>query len=69
MMKRLLMMSFVGLFMFSTAQAQRVADKLSRGLVAIPQGDKTGQDSRYGTTGTGNFVSWRKLATDYYDTK
>ncbi len=49
--------------------AQRITDKLDRGLVAIPQGDKTGQDSRYGITGTGIFVSWRILPTEYYDTK
>lgn len=49
--------------------AQRVTDKLTRGLVAIPQGDKTGQDSRYGYSGTGIFVSWRKLPSDYFDTK
>ena len=41
--------------------AQRVTDKLTRGLVAIPQGDKTGQDDRYGMSGKGIFVSWRKL--------
>ena len=50
-------------------QAQRVTDKLTRGLIAIPQGDKTGQDSRYGMSGTGIFVSWRILPTEYYDTK
>ena len=49
--------------------AQRVTDKLNRGLVAVPQGDKTGQDSRYGISGTGIFVSWRILPTEYYDTK
>ena len=51
------------------AHAQRIADNLSRGLVAIPQGDKTGQDDRYGVSGTGIFVSWRILPTEYYDTK
>ena len=51
------------------AQAQRVVDKLNRGLVAIPQGDKDGQDTRYGTSGTGIFVQWRILPTEYYDTK
>ena len=49
--------------------AQRVADQLSRGLIAIPQGDKTGQDDRYGMSGSGIFVSWRILPTEYYDTK
>ena len=52
-----------------SASAQRVTDKLNRGLVAIPQGDKTGQDSRYGTTGTGIFLTWRILPTEYYDTQ
>ena len=49
--------------------AQRVTDQLSRGLIAIPQGDKTGQDGRYGVSGSGIFVSWRILPTEYYDTK
>ena len=49
--------------------AQRVVDKLNRGLVAVPQGDKIGQDDRYGMSGTGIFVSWRILPTEYYDTK
>ena len=52
-----------------STSAQRVTDQLTRGLVAIPQGDKTGQDSRYGMSGTGIFVSWRILPTEYYDTK
>ena len=68
-MKKLLFLAIVALFSVSTAQAQRVADKLTRGLVAIPQGDKTGQDDRYGVSGVGMFVSWRKLATEYYDTQ
>ena len=50
-------------------QAQRVTDKLTRGLVAIPQGDKTGQDDRYGVSGSGIFVTWRILPSEYYDTK
>lgn len=61
-------MTLFGLMTVSSG-AQRVTDKLNRGLVAIPQGDKTGQDSRYGTTGSGIFVSWRILPTEYYDTK
>ena len=62
----------LGLFMAVVAvnaHAQRIADNLTRGLVAIPQGDKTGQDDRYGVSGTGIFVSWRILPTEYYDTK
>ena len=51
------------------ASAQRVTDKLTRGLVAMPQGDKTGQDERYGVNGSGIFVSWRILPSEYYDTK
>ena len=66
--KYLLTMAVLMLFGIS-ATAQRVTDKLDRGLVAIPQGDKTGQDSRYGTDGTGIFVTWRILASEYYDTK
>ena len=66
--KYLLAMAVLMLFSNSVA-AQRVTDQLSRGLVAIPQGDKTGQDSRYGTTGSGIFVTWRILPSEYYDTK
>ena len=51
------------------AYAQRHIDKLDRGLVAIPQGDKTGVDKNYGPSGSGMFVSWRVLPTEYYDTK
>ena len=69
MKKRILLFSLVGLLMGGAVQAQRIADKLTRGLVAIPQGDKDGQDSRYGTTGSGIFLSWRILPTEYFDTK
>ena len=68
-MKKLFFLAIAGLLSVMGVQAQRVADHLNRGLVAIPQGDKTGQDSRYGTSGTGIFVSWRKLATEYFDTQ
>ena len=57
------------LVMTLTVQAQRVTDKLTRGLVAIPQGDKTGQNSLYGMSGSGYFISWRILPTEYFDTK
>ena len=67
-MKKLFLLAFFGL-MTVGASAQRVTDKLTRGLVAIPQGDKTGQDERYGVSGTGIFVSWRKLPSEYFDTK
>ena len=67
-MKRLLLFALLGLFSVGM-YAQRVTDQLSRGLIAIPQGDKTGQDERYGVSGSGIFVSWRILPTEYYDTK
>lgn len=67
-MRRLLLVLLLGLMTIG-ASAQRVIDKLDRGLVAVPQGDKTGQDSRFGMTGSGIFVSWRILPTEYYDTK
>ena len=70
MKKTMYLLTMAVLMLFSiSAMAQRVTDQLSRGLVAIPQGDKTGQDSRYGTTGSGIFVTWRILASEYYDTK
>ena len=67
-MKKFFLIVLLGLITISVG-AQRVTDRLNRGLVAIPQGDKTGQDDRYGLSGTGIFVSWRKLATEYYDTQ
>ena len=66
-MKKVLLALLVAMVAVN-AHAQRVADCLSRGLVAVPQGDKTGQDERYGVSGTGIFVSWRILPTEYYDT-
>lgn len=67
-MKKTLLLVLIGMMALST-QAQRVTDRLTRGMVAIPQGDKAGQDSRYGMSGTGIFVSWRILPAEYYDTK
>lgn len=67
-MKKLFLMAMTVL-MAAGLQAQRSVDKLDRGLVAVPQGDRTGQDTNYGSTGRGVFVSWRKLATEYYDTQ
>ena len=67
-MKKVLLTLIIGFFALGT-YAQRVIDKLDRGLVAVPQGDKTGQDERYGVSGSGIFVSWRILPTEYYDTK
>lgn len=40
--------------------SQRVTDKLDRGLVAVPA-------NANGGSGSGNFVSWRILADEYYD--
>ena len=67
-MKKVFLLALMGMMVMGT-QAQRFTDKLTRGLVAVPQGDKTGQDSRYGVSGSGIFVSWRILPTEYYDTK
>ena len=67
-MKKLLLMALLGL-MTVGAQAQRVTDKLNRGLVAIPQGDNDGVDGAYIPQGSGIFLSWRKLPTEYFDTK
>ena len=43
----------------SCAFAQRHADALGRGLVVVPTGSTSGS--------TTNFVSWRRLGTEYYD--
>ena len=67
-MRKLFLLALLGLMTIGVS-AQRVADNLDRGLVAIPQGDKTGQDERYGMSGSGIFISWRILPTEYYDTK
>jgi autotransporter-associated beta strand protein len=69
MMKKTIILFVLGIFMAAGMQAQRVIDRLNRGLVAIPQGDKDGQDTRYGTSGSGIFVQWRILPTEYFDTK
>ena len=68
-MKKLLLLTVLCGLTLLGVNAQRVTDNLNRGLVAIPQGDKTGQDERYGMSGSGIFVSWRILPTEYYDTK
>ncbi len=44
-----------------TASAQRFTDKLDRGLVAVPTGSSGNSNS--------NFVSWRRLADEYYGVK
>ena len=55
-MKKLFLLAFFGL-MTVGASAQRVTDKLDRGIVAVPTSSGT------------NFVSWRKFGSEYYDTK
>ena len=54
-MKRLMIMALLGLVSVG-ATAQRVTDKLDRGLVAVP-------------SGSGSFVSWRIFGEEYYDTE
>ena len=66
--KSLMMLVVALLLVCGAANAQRYTDKLTRGLVAIPQGDKDGQDGSYGMSGTGIFVSWRILPGEYFDT-
>lgn len=68
-MKKLLLLTVLCGLTLLGVNAQRVTDNLNRGLVAIPQGDKTGQNASYGLSGSGIFVSWRILPTEYYDTK
>ena len=55
-MKKLLLVALMGL-MTSGVQAQRVTDKLDRGLVAVPGAS------------SGNFVSWKIFGEEYYDTE
>ena len=55
-MKRILFPLLALVFSTAALQAQRITDKLDRGLVAVPQG-------------SGNFVSWRIFAEEYYDTE
>lgn len=52
-MKKITML-IVGLVITTVTMAQRVTDKLDRGLVALP-------------SGSGNFVSWRIMGEEYYD--
>ena len=59
MMKRLHILAFM-LTMFACSMfAQRHMDNLGRGLVVVPTGSTSGSKS--------NFVSWRRLGTEYYD--
>lgn len=58
-MKRLLFL-LIMLTMFAChAFSQRHMDNLGRGLVVVPTGSTSGS--------TTNFVSWRRLGTEYYD--
>ena len=52
-MKRFLSIAFLLLTMVATGHAQRHTDKLDRGLVAVP-------------ASSGNLVSWRIFAEEYY---
>lgn len=54
---RLLVLLFAAMATMMNVQAQRVTDKLERGLVAVP-----------GSSG-GTFVSWRIFGEEYYDTE
>jgi autotransporter-associated beta strand protein len=53
-MKKLLLAFAMLLGISTAAMAQRFTDKLDRGLVAVP-------------AGSGNFISWRRQADEYYD--
>ncbi|MBQ4367970.1 MAG: carbohydrate-binding protein, partial [Muribaculaceae bacterium] len=55
-MKRILLSAVLLVAVVLTAGAQRKTDKLDRGLIAIPNG-------------SGNFVSWKILGEEYYDTE
>lgn len=55
MMKKLFILLCLALMATSAAMAQRVTDKLDRGLVAMP------------STSGGNYVSWRIPGEEYYD--
>ena len=55
-MKKMLFLTALCGLMTMGAQAQRVTDKLDRGIVAVPNG-------------SGNLVSWRKFGEEYYDTQ
>lgn len=55
-MKKILLSAVLLVAVVLTAGAQRKTDKLDRGLIAIPNG-------------SGNFVSWKILGEEYYDTE
>lgn len=56
--RRILFVWLVALVATSSVFAQRTTDKLDRGVVAVPA-----------ASGGGNFVSWRILGEEYYDTQ
>ena len=53
--KKIVLLAMTAL-MADGVQAQRVTDVLDRGIVAVP-------------SGSGNFVSWRMMGEEYYDTQ
>ena len=57
MMKKIfILLTMAGILAAGSVQAQRVTDKLDRGIVAIPNAGA-------------NIVSWRMFGEEYYDTK
>ena len=58
-MTRILLILLLALAECHWAQAQRFTDYLDRGLVAVPTSSTNGS--------TTNFISWRRLADEYYD--
>ncbi len=58
-MKRAILCLLLAVAGCQWAAAQRYTDVLDRGLVALPTGSTSGS--------TSNFVSWRRLADEYYD--
>ena len=56
-MKKLFLLTLFGLLTTVSANAQRVTDKLDRGVVAVPMNNG------------GYLVTWRRYGSEYYDTK
>ncbi len=59
MIRKLFLLIVLAIAGCNWATAQRFTDALGRGLVAVPTGSTSGS--------TTNFVSWRRLADEYYD--
>ena len=55
-MKKIFILLCVTMMTTSSLFAQRVTDKLNRGLVVVPA-----------SSGSGNFISWRVFGEEYYD--